>query len=171
VKTLEEPHPRRVIVLITPSVSPFVVLPTVVSRCQRISFHAVQLTEVAALLRRQGVPEDRAELLACVSHRRPTAGPTTHSSMSPEQCVPIAITKRHNRKGYSRCRTEPTETRDSYPKAVSRRLLWVVCVSRAFSFTFDSRVLILDHMAIRLPNPPMVVGEWGLHKRMLAAMR
>ncbi len=49
VKTLEEPHPRRVIVLTTPSVSPFVVLPTVVSRCQRISFHAVQLTEVAAL--------------------------------------------------------------------------------------------------------------------------
>jgi DNA polymerase-3 subunit delta' len=70
-KTLEEPHPGRVIVLTTPSVSPFVVLPTVVSRCQRISFHAVQLTEVAALLRRQGVPEERADLLAALSRGRP----------------------------------------------------------------------------------------------------
>ncbi|MBJ7600227.1 hypothetical protein [Candidatus Nephthysia bennettiae] len=70
-KTLEEPHPRRVIVLTTPSVSPFVVLPTVVSRCQRISFHAVQLSEVAALLRRQGVPEERAALLAALSRGRP----------------------------------------------------------------------------------------------------
>jgi hypothetical protein len=70
-KTLEEPHPRRVIVLTTPSVSPFVVLPTVVSRCQRISFHAVQLAVVAALLRRQGVPEERAALLAALSRGRP----------------------------------------------------------------------------------------------------
>ena len=70
-KTLEEPHPGRVIVLTTPSVSPFVVLPTVVSRCQRISFHAVQLAEVAALLRRQGVPEERAALLAALSRGRP----------------------------------------------------------------------------------------------------
>ena len=70
-KTLEEPHPGRVIVLTTPSVSPFVVLPTVVSRCQRISFHTVQLPEVASLLRRQGVPEERAELLAALSRGRP----------------------------------------------------------------------------------------------------
>jgi DNA polymerase III subunit delta' len=70
-KTLEEPHPGRVIVLTTPSVSPFVVLPTVVSRCQRISFHAVQLPEVAELLRRQGVPEERAGLLAALSRGRP----------------------------------------------------------------------------------------------------
>jgi DNA polymerase III subunit delta' len=70
-KTLEEPHPGRVIVLTTPSVSPFVVLPTVVSRCQRVSFHAVQQSEVAALLRRQGVPEERAALLAALSRGRP----------------------------------------------------------------------------------------------------
>src|SRR3982074_2314906 len=70
-KTLEEPHPGRVIVLTTPSVSPFVVLPTVVSRCQRISFHAVQLAEVAALLRRHGVPPERADLLAALSRGRP----------------------------------------------------------------------------------------------------
>jgi DNA polymerase-3 subunit delta' len=70
-KTLEEPHPGRVIVLTTPSVSPFVVLPTVVSRCQRISFHAVQLAEVAALLGSHGVPEERAALLAALSRGRP----------------------------------------------------------------------------------------------------
>jgi hypothetical protein len=58
-------------VLTTPSVSPFVVLPTVVSRCQRISFHAVPLPEVAELLRRQGVPEERAGLLAALSRGRP----------------------------------------------------------------------------------------------------
>jgi hypothetical protein len=70
-KTLEEPHPNRVIVLTTPSVSPFVVLPTVVSRCQRVGFHAVALPEVAELLRRRGVPPDRAEALAALSRGRP----------------------------------------------------------------------------------------------------
>jgi DNA polymerase-3 subunit delta' len=70
-KTLEEPHPNRIILLTTPSVSPFVVLPTVVSRCQRVSFHAVPLPEVRALLRRRGVPEERAEALAGLSRGRP----------------------------------------------------------------------------------------------------
>jgi hypothetical protein len=36
-KTLKVPYPARVIVLTTPSVSPFVVLPAVMSRCQRLS--------------------------------------------------------------------------------------------------------------------------------------
>src|SRR5439155_809192 len=35
-KTLEEPHPHRVIMLTTSSLNPFVVLPTVVSRCRRV---------------------------------------------------------------------------------------------------------------------------------------
>ena len=70
-KTLEEPHPNRVIVLTTPSMSPFVVLPTVVSRCQRVSFHAVHLGEVASLLRRHGVPAERADALAALSRGRP----------------------------------------------------------------------------------------------------
>ncbi|HKA50173.1 MAG TPA: hypothetical protein VKK19_11345 [Candidatus Dormibacteraeota bacterium] len=70
-KTLEEPHSNRVIILTTPSVSPFVVLPTVVSRCQRVGFHAVPLPEVAALLRRRGVPDERAEALANLSRGRP----------------------------------------------------------------------------------------------------
>ena len=70
-KTLEEPHPNRVIVLTTPSVSPFVVLPTVVSRCQRVSFHAVPLPEISELLALQGVPRERAEALAGLSRGRP----------------------------------------------------------------------------------------------------
>src|SRR5207248_168111 len=40
-KTVEEPHPHRVIILTTPSLNPFVVLPTVVSRCLRVFFHPV----------------------------------------------------------------------------------------------------------------------------------
>jgi DNA polymerase III subunit delta' len=70
-KTLEEPHPNRVIVLTTPSVSPFVVLPTVVSRCQRVSFHAVPLPEVAGLLRSRGVAVEQADALANLSRGRP----------------------------------------------------------------------------------------------------
>jgi DNA polymerase-3 subunit delta' len=70
-KTLEEPHPERVIVLTTPTVSPFVVLPTVVSRCQRVAFHAVPLPEVRRLLERRGVPADQAEALANLSRGRP----------------------------------------------------------------------------------------------------
>lgn len=70
-KTLEEPHPNRVVVLTTPSLSPFVVLPTVVSRCQRVAFHSVPTAEVAAWLRSRGVPNARAEELAALSRGRP----------------------------------------------------------------------------------------------------
>jgi DNA polymerase III subunit delta' len=70
-KTLEEPHPNRVIVLTTPSVSPFVVLPTVVSRCQRVGFHGVAMPEIRALLVRRGVPGDRSEALAALARGRP----------------------------------------------------------------------------------------------------
>jgi DNA polymerase-3 subunit delta' len=70
-KTLEEPHPNRMIVLTTPSVSPFVVLPTVVSRCQRVGFHAVPMPEIRDLLLRRGVPAERAEALAALSRGRP----------------------------------------------------------------------------------------------------
>jgi DNA polymerase-3 subunit delta' len=70
-KTLEEPYPGRVIVLTTPNVSPFVVLPTVVSRCQRVTFHGVGQPAVAELLTGQGVPPERATLLAELSRGRP----------------------------------------------------------------------------------------------------
>jgi DNA polymerase-3 subunit delta' len=70
-KTLEEPHPDRVIVLTTPSVSPFVVLPTIVSRCQRVSFHAVPEPEIAQLLVADGAEAARADELARLSRGRP----------------------------------------------------------------------------------------------------
>ncbi|MBO0743659.1 MAG: hypothetical protein J2P43_01475 [Candidatus Dormibacteraeota bacterium] len=70
-KTLEEPQPGRVIVLTTPGLSPFVVLPTVVSRCQRVSFHAVPDREIEELLTRIGTDPERARTLAQLSRGRP----------------------------------------------------------------------------------------------------
>jgi DNA polymerase-3 subunit delta' len=70
-KTLEEPHPNRVIVLTTPSLNPFVVLPTVVSRCQRVFFHPVPAPEIEKLLVGHEVEAGRARLLADLSGGRP----------------------------------------------------------------------------------------------------
>jgi DNA polymerase-3 subunit delta' len=70
-KTLEEPHPHRVIVLTTPSLNPFVVLPTVVSRCQRVFFHPVPAPEIEKLLVAGGVEARRAKLLSELSGGRP----------------------------------------------------------------------------------------------------
>ncbi len=70
-KTLEEPHPNRVIVLTTPSLNPFVVLPTVVSRCQRVFFHPVPSPEIEKLLAGQGVDAGRARLIAELARGRP----------------------------------------------------------------------------------------------------
>lgn len=70
-KTLEEPHPHRVIVLTTPSLNPFVVLPTVVSRCQRVFFHPVAAPEIEKALVAKGVEASRARLLADLSTGRP----------------------------------------------------------------------------------------------------
>jgi DNA polymerase III subunit delta' len=70
-KTLEEPHPHRVIVLTTPSLNPFVVLPTVVSRCQRVFFHPVPAREIEKLLVQHGLEAQRARLLAELSGGRP----------------------------------------------------------------------------------------------------
>ncbi|OLB99385.1 MAG: hypothetical protein AUI15_08990 [Actinobacteria bacterium 13_2_20CM_2_66_6] len=70
-KTLEEPHPHRVIVLTSPSLNPFVVLPTVVSRCQRLFFHPVPAPEIETRLASRGVETKRARLLAELSGGRP----------------------------------------------------------------------------------------------------
>ncbi|MHB8587877.1 MAG: DNA polymerase III subunit [Candidatus Dormibacteraceae bacterium] len=70
-KTLEEPHPHRVIVLTTPSLNPFVVLPTVVSRCQRVFFHPVPSPEIEKLLAGRGVEPGRAGLIAELARGRP----------------------------------------------------------------------------------------------------
>lgn len=70
-KTLEEPHPHRVIILTTPSLNPFVVLPTVVSRCRRVFFHPVPAPEIERLLRAKEVAPERARLLADLARGRP----------------------------------------------------------------------------------------------------
>jgi DNA polymerase-3 subunit delta' len=70
-KTLEEPHPHRVIVLTTPSLNPFVVLPTVVSRCQRVFFHPVPAPEIEKLLVDQGIETGRARVIAELARGRP----------------------------------------------------------------------------------------------------
>lgn len=70
-KTLEEPHPHRVIILTSPSLNPFVVLPTVVSRCRRVFFHPVPAPEIETLLKAKGVEPKRAQLLAELARGRP----------------------------------------------------------------------------------------------------
>jgi len=70
-KTLEEPHPHRVIILTTPSLNPFVVLPTVVSRCQRVFFHPVPSPEIEKLLTAGGADASRARLIAELARGRP----------------------------------------------------------------------------------------------------
>jgi DNA polymerase-3 subunit delta' len=70
-KTLEEPHPNRVIVLTTASLNPFVVTPTIVSRCQRVFFHPVPAPEIEKLLVHEGIDPQRAKLLADLSGGRP----------------------------------------------------------------------------------------------------
>ena len=70
-KTLEEPHPHRVIILTTPSLNPFVVLPTVVSRCQRVFFHPVPSPEVEKLLVANGQEAASARLVAELARGRP----------------------------------------------------------------------------------------------------
>jgi DNA polymerase-3 subunit delta' len=70
-KTLEEPHPNRVIILTTPSLSPFVVLPTVASRCQRIAFQPVAAHEIERLLLDRDVDPRRAAVLAQLARGRP----------------------------------------------------------------------------------------------------
>ena len=70
-KTLEEPHPNRVIVLTSPSLNPFVVLPTVVSRCQRLFFHPLPALDIERLLVSNGVEARRSKLLSELSGGRP----------------------------------------------------------------------------------------------------
>ena len=67
-KTLEEPPPRAMIVLVTAGADQL--LPTIRSRCQRVDFAFLNAGAVATALRAGGVPPDRAELLARLSGGR-----------------------------------------------------------------------------------------------------
>lgn len=64
-KTLEEPPPRTIVVLVT-SV-PEDLLPTIRSRCQRIDFEPVSDELVAMALQREGVPAAKAAVAATLS--------------------------------------------------------------------------------------------------------
>jgi DNA polymerase-3 subunit delta' len=61
-KTLEEPPPRAVIVLVTSGADQL--LPTIRSRCQRVDFAHLGADAVASALIADGISADRAELLA-----------------------------------------------------------------------------------------------------------
>ena len=67
-KTLEEPPPRAMIVLVTSGADQL--LPTIRSRCQRVDFAFLNADAVATALRAGGVAPDRAELLASLSGGR-----------------------------------------------------------------------------------------------------
>ncbi len=67
-KTLEEPPPRAMIVLVTSGADQL--LPTIRSRCQRVDFAFLNADAVATALRASGVAPDRAELLARLSGGR-----------------------------------------------------------------------------------------------------
>jgi len=68
-KTLEEPPPNAMFVLIATQVD--ALLPTVRSRCALIEFGLVPTAEIGHALRQRGVEEERARLLARLSNGRP----------------------------------------------------------------------------------------------------
>lgn len=70
-KTLEEPPPGRVIVLI--ATRPGALPPTVRSRCQQVSFGALSDDEVADVLRRNGWPAMSARQAAALAEGSPGA--------------------------------------------------------------------------------------------------
>ncbi len=66
-KTLEEPNARIVFILLT--VNDRLLLPTVVSRCQRLELHSMPVSEVEnALVNRWNMEPNRAAYLARLSH-------------------------------------------------------------------------------------------------------
>ncbi|MBM4116383.1 hypothetical protein FJ251_01390 [bacterium] len=64
-KTLEEPPPGRVIILI--SARPEALRPTILSRCQRLPFDPLSREEVLAILAQRGFSSPRAQLLATLA--------------------------------------------------------------------------------------------------------
>jgi DNA polymerase-3 subunit delta' len=64
-KTLEEPPGKALLILITDN--PGGVLPTVISRCQRLHFSALPEETIATLLRETGVKAEAARIIASLS--------------------------------------------------------------------------------------------------------
>lgn len=61
-KILEEPPSFSHIVLITPN--PFLLLPTIKSRCQQLDFAPISPTDIESVLRDRGVKEERAKIIS-----------------------------------------------------------------------------------------------------------
>lgn len=68
-KTLEEPAPRVVLVLLALQVD--LVLPTIASRCEVLALRPVPTSRIAAELQARGETPERAQLLAALSGGRP----------------------------------------------------------------------------------------------------
>ena len=68
-KTLEEPQPRVLFLLLTDE--PEQLPETVISRCQRIDLRPVAAEKIKMELLRKGAPGEKAELLSRLSHGRP----------------------------------------------------------------------------------------------------
>jgi len=65
-KTLEEPPPGNI--LVVKAVEPLNLLPTVVSRCQRVAFQPIPVRDIASwLIRERQVEEESAGVLAAIS--------------------------------------------------------------------------------------------------------
>lgn len=67
-KTLEEPNPSVVLILIAPGVD--AVLPTISSRCQVLNLRPAPMADVRAALIARGLPQERATFLARLSRGR-----------------------------------------------------------------------------------------------------
>ncbi len=67
-KTLEEPNPSVVLILISPGVD--AVLPTISSRCQILNLRPAPMADVRAALIARGTPHERATFLARLSRGR-----------------------------------------------------------------------------------------------------
>lgn len=68
-KTLEEPRGKTILILVTEY--PEILLPTILSRVQRIKFYPVQRKEIESYLISQDLQRDRAKELAAISFGKP----------------------------------------------------------------------------------------------------
>ena len=66
-KTLEEPPPYAIIILVAQKEN---LLPTILSRCQKLYFQPIPYKEIFAVLKKQGIEEREASFLAHISFGR-----------------------------------------------------------------------------------------------------
>src|SRR3954451_8705884 len=88
-KTLEEPPPRAMIVLVTSGADQL--LPTIRSRCQRVDFAFLSADNVATALRADGVAPDRAKLLARLAGGRLDRARALDGRLAPVRATFVAV--------------------------------------------------------------------------------